>query len=350
MLTRFLLKCSIALTQNKNKGKTMLKKIVLGVALVAAAASANEGEKKDLRFAVEYTSHATSYYYAEAKELFQENGINVEDVKVYVSGVGVATAFAKEHFDVAYMCLVPAINTYANGGVPIKIIAGTHKDGYGVVVNSSRIKTLQDLGKEGVKIGVGPKGTVTSFIEEVLIEKGGFDQKKVRKNFVTMNASKQIMALKAGLVDAIIVPEHFAALAAGLEGMGMLVQSKDLWKDLQGSVIVVSDSMVQKYPKTVEKIKKINKQSINEINQDNNEASVIVAKNLNVYQNRIKTQTKSPSIDLTVTPQIAKGSIENLILTSDISVEAVQEVIEKMVQYGFIREPFDAREILVLDK
>ena len=327
----------------------MLKKIILVIVLVVVSASANEGEKKDLSFAVEYTSHATSFYYAEAKDMFKENGINAKNVKVYVSGVGVATAFVKENFDVAYMCLVPAITTYANGGVPIKIIAGTHKDGYGIVVNSLKIKTIQDLGREGVKIGVGPKGTVTSFIQDVFIEKVGFDKEKVQKNFVKMNASKQIMALRAGLIDAVILPEHFATLASKMEGMKLLIKSKDLWKDLQGSVIVVSDKMLKTDPKTIEKIKNINRQAINEINKDNQEASIIVAKNLNIYQERIKTQTKSPSIDLAVTPQIAKGSIENLILTDEISEKSVQEVIDKMVQYGFIKKSFDAKEILAIE-
>jgi NitT/TauT family transport system substrate-binding protein len=327
----------------------MLKKIILVIVLVVVSASANEGEKKDLSFAVEYTSHATSFYYAEAKDMFKENGINAKNVKVYVSGVSVATAFVKENFDVAYMCLVPAITTYANGGVPIKIIAGTHKDGYGIVVNSLKIKTIQDLGREGVKIGVGPKGTVTSFIQDVFIEKVGFDKEKVQKNFVKMNASKQIMALRAGLIDAVILPEHFATLASKMEGMKLLIKSKDLWKDLQGSVIVVSDKMLKTDPKTIEKIKNINRQAINEINKDNQEASIIVAKNLNIYQERIKTQTKSPSIDLAVTPQIAKGSIENLILTDEISEKSVQEVIDKMVQYGFIKKSFDAKEILAIE-
>ncbi len=327
----------------------MLKKGVVSFLILCNLLMANDGEKKNLNFAVEYTSHATSYYYAEAKGLFKKNSIDVNDVKVYVSGAAVATAFVKEHFDVAYMCLVPAIITYANGGVPIKIIAGTHKDGYGVVVNSAKIKTLQDLGKEGIKIGVGPKGTVTSFIQEVLIEKANLDAQKVRKNFLTMNSSKQIMALKSGLVDAVILPEHFATLASHMEGMSMLVSSQDLWKDLQGSVIVVSDKMLKEYPKTVTKLKQINQEAIDAINKDNDEASIIVAKNLNVYQDRIKNETKTPEIDLSVTPQIAKGSIQNLGLTSKISEKDVQEVIDKMVQYGFIKKSFDAKEILVVD-
>ncbi|ACZ12730.1 ABC transporter substrate-binding protein [Sulfurospirillum deleyianum] len=327
----------------------MLKRGIVGFLIVCNLLIANDGEKKNLNFAVEYTSHATSYYYAEAKGLFKKNGIDVNDVKVYVSGAAVATAFVKEHFDVAYMCLVPAIITYVNGGVPIKIIAGTHKDGYGVVVNSAKIKTVQDLGKEGIKIGVGPKGTVTSFIQEVLIEKANLDAQKVRKNFLTMNSSKQIMALKSGLVDAVVLPEHFATLASHMEGMSMLVSSQDLWKDLQGSVIVVSDKMLQEYPKTVTKLKQINQEAIDAINKDNDEASIIVAKNLNVYQDRIKNETKTPEIDLSVTPEIAKGSIKQLGLTSKISEKDVQEVIDKMVQYGFIKKSFDAKEILVVD-
>ncbi|PLX21990.1 nitrate ABC transporter substrate-binding protein [Candidatus Parcubacteria bacterium] len=327
----------------------MLRKIITAALVFTTLLQAEGTEKKNLNFAVEYTSHATSFYYAQAKELFKNENINVNDVKVYVSGAAVATAFVKEHFDVSYMCLVPAIITYANGGVPIKIVAGTHKDGYGIVVNSAKIKTLKDLEKEGIKIGVGPKGTVTSFIQEVIIEKGGLDPQKARKNFVTMNSSKQIMALKAGIVDAVVLPEHFVTLAGNIEGMKVLARSQDLWKELQGSVIVVSDKLLNEYPKSVEKIKKVNKIAIDAINKNKEEASVIVAKNLNVYQDRIKHQTKTSDIDLTVTPKIAKGSIENMTLTPEISVEDIQEVIEKMYQYGFIRKSFDAKEILVLD-
>lgn len=327
----------------------MLKKCIAFLCVGLTLLVANEGEKKSLSFAVEYTSHATSYYYAEAEGLFKDKGIDVNDVKVYVSGAAVATAFVKEHFDVAYMCLVPAIVTYANGGVPIKIIAGTHKDGYGIVANSAKIKTLQDLGKEGIRIGTGPKGTVMSFIQEVLIEKAHLDPVKTRKNFVTMNSSKQLMALKAGIVDAIVVPEHFVSLASKMEGMKVLVTSRDLWKDLQGSVIVVSEKMLKEYPKSVQKIKQVNNEAIDAINKDNEKASIIVAKNLNVYQDRIKNETKTPQVDLTVTPEIAKESIEHLVLTSAISEKDVQEVIDKMVQYGFIQKSFPAKEILAVE-
>lgn len=316
--------------------------VVLTMALYLMA-----GEK--LNFAVEYTSHATSYYYADAKDFFKDADIDINDVKVYVSGAAVATAFVKEHFDAAYMCLVPAIITYANGGVPLKIIAGTHKDGYGIVANKEKIKDIKDLEKDGVKIGVGPKGTVVSFIQHVFVEKFGLNPEKIDKNFVTMNSSKQIMALKAGIVDAIIVPEHFVSLAAKLDGMYVLANSRDFWKDLQGSVIVVMDKTIKERPEIVKKIKEINKKAIDGINSNKDEASKIVAKVLNVYQDRIKNETKTPDVDLTVTPEVVKSSIEHMVITDNISEEAVQEVIDKMVQYGFIQKSFPAKEILALE-
>ncbi len=324
----------------------MLKKILI---LILFAVNLFASEKNNLNFAVEYTSHATSFYYAEGKGLFKKENINMNDTKVYVSGAAVATAFVKEHFDVAYMCLVPAIITYANGGVPIKIVAGTHNEGFGVVVNPKKIQSLKDLEKDGVKIGVGPKGTVVSFIQEVIIERGKLNPEKARKNFVTMNSSKQILALKAGLVDAIVVPEHFVALASNMSGMKVLLRSQELWKGMPGSVLVVSDKLLRENPRTVEKIKKINKLSIEMINKNLDEASTIVAKNLNVYQDGIKNETNTPDIDLTVTPQIVKESLENMEFTTELNPKAVQEVIDKMYQYGFIQKRFDAKEILVIN-
>jgi NitT/TauT family transport system substrate-binding protein len=243
------------------------------------ASTQNVTSEKDvsLNVAVEYTDHAASFYYANGKNLFQEAGIKINDVKVYASGVGVAAAFIKGGFDVSYMCLVPAIFTYANGGVPIKIIAGTHKNGYGLVVNRDKIQKLKDLEKSGVKIANGPEGTSTDFLQKLLIEKENLDSEKIMSNTVRMNAAKQLMALRNGKVDAIFVPEHFATLAASFPGMKMLLKSTDVWPDMQGSVLVVTEDLLKNQPKTVEKLKEINKKSIQLINENPQDAAAIIA-------------------------------------------------------------------------
>ena len=267
-------------------------------------------------------------------------------MKVYASGVGVAAAFTKGGFDISYMCLIPAIYTYANGGVSIKIIAGTHKDGYGLVVNSAKIKDIRDLEKSDIKIANGPKGTATDFLQMFLIEKESLNSKKVLANTVRMNAAKQLMALRNGKVDAVFVPEHFAAMAASFPGMKMLASSRDIWPDMQGSVLVVTEDFLKKQPEDVKKLKEINKRSIDLINKHPQEAAGIIARNLNMNQTRIKEETKSLDANLEVTPELIAKSMANLRSTSEITKQDVQAVIDKMHALGYITKSFDATEIM----
>jgi NitT/TauT family transport system substrate-binding protein len=312
----------------------------------------SQGSKEqqiNLNVAVEYTDHAAAFYFAHGKDLFNEQGIRINDVKAYAGGAGVAAAFTKGGFDASYMCLVPAIFTYANGGVPIKIIAGTHKNGYGLVVNSEKIKEPTDLEKDSIKIANGPKGVVTDFLQVLMIEKENLNSEKVLANTVRMNAAKQLMALRNGQVDAVFVPEHFATLAASFPGMKMLFSSADIWPDMQGSVLVVTESLLIDQPETVKKLKNINEKSIKLINDNPQEASEIVAQNLNLYQDNVKEETKSPEANLEVTPEIAAESMDNLKITPDISQEEVQTVIDKMYELGYITKSFDAKEIMAVD-
>lgn len=300
-----------------------------------------------LNVAVEYTDHAAAFYFAQHKGLFQDAGININDVKVYASGVGVASAFTKGGFDVSYMCLVPAIFTYANGGVPIKIIAGTHKNGYGLVVNPKKIKKLDDLEKNGIKIANGPKGTTTDFLEMLLMEKENLNSEKILANTVRMNAAKQLMALRNDKVDAVFVPEHFATLAASFPGMKMLLSSTDIWPDMQGSVLVVTEDLLKNDPQTVKKLKEINEISIKLMNEKPQEAATIVSQSLNINQTIVKEETQSPEANLEVTPEIVAESLTNLGLTSDISIQEIQIIIDKMYALGYIKEAFDAKEIMM---
>lgn len=311
--------------------------------------NATSDKDVNLNVAVEYTDHAAAFYYAHGKNLFSGSGIKINDVKVYASGVGVAAAFTKGGFNASYMCLVPAIFTYANGGVPIKIIAGTHKNGYGLIVNSAKIQKLSDLEKNGIKIANGPEGTSTDFLQKILIEKENLDSEKIMSNTVRMNAAKQLMALRNGKVDAIFVPEHFATLAASFPGMKMLLKSTDVWPDMQGSILVVTEDLLKNHPKTVEKLKEINKKSIQLINENPQDAAAIVSKSLNINQNMVKEETKSPEANLEVTPEIAAASMSNLKMTSDISIEEVQAVIDKMYAMGYLKKSFDAKEIIAID-
>lgn len=237
----------------------LLVTVVFPLHKIFASEQSKKIEQVKLKLAVEYTNHAASFYYAEAKKMFQQAGIEIEEARIYASGVGVAVGFTKEDFDAGYMCLVPAIFTYANGGVPLKIIAGTHKNGYALVVRSSKIKNLKDLESKDIKIANGPKGTSTDFLQMVMIRDNNLSAEKLLSNTVRMNTTRQLMALFAEKVDAIFVPEHFATLALAFPGTKTLLRSENIWPEMQGSVLVVTERLLKSDPATVKKLYEINK-------------------------------------------------------------------------------------------
>jgi NitT/TauT family transport system substrate-binding protein len=103
--------------------------------------------------AVEFMDHAACAYISQDKSWFEEEGLNLTAYESYVTGMALASALARGDIQVAYMCLIPAINVYANAKVPIKIVAGTHKYGYGLVVNPEKIKNIKDLEKPDIRLG-----------------------------------------------------------------------------------------------------------------------------------------------------------------------------------------------------
>ncbi|WP_296863233.1 ABC transporter substrate-binding protein [Thermosyntropha sp.] len=308
-----------------------------------------ESSKKRFNVAVEYTDHAAAFYLARGMNLFSNAGLDIDEVKMYASGVGVAAAFARGEFDAGYMCLVPAIYTYVNGEVPIKIIAGTHKDGYGLVVNEAKIKEMKDLERDDVLLANGREGTVTDFLQRVLIEKENLNREKIMQHTVRMNAAKQLMALKSGRVDAVFVPEHFATMAASFPGMKMLFKSQDIWPDMQGSVLVVTEDLYRNHPEIVKKLREINRKSLEFINKNPDKAAEIIAADLNTGEEMVKEEMKTPEAELKVTPGLVRSSLANMRCTEDIKIEEIQAVIDKMYAMGYITKSFDAKEIVAYE-
>jgi len=106
-------------------------------------------KQSDVGMAVEFNDHAACAHVAKENEWYKAEGINFTAYESYATGMRLASALARGDIQVAYICLSPAILAYSRG-FPIKIVAGTHKYGYGLVV-SSDITNISDL--EGKTIG-----------------------------------------------------------------------------------------------------------------------------------------------------------------------------------------------------
>jgi NitT/TauT family transport system substrate-binding protein len=305
-------------------------------------------DDEPIGMAVEFMSHAACAYIAQDMGWYEEEGLNLTAYESYATGMALAAALARDDIQVAYLCLVPAINVYANAGVPIKIVAGTHKYGYSLVVNPAKIDSVFDLDNPGIRLGCVQVGGAVDVLMHKAIDKYGLDEEKVLANVQRMNPQKLTLAITMGQLDAAFIPEQWATMTeeAGFE---TLLLSQDIWPDMQGSVLVVKQDLIDNHPEIVERLVAITERATDWANDHPEEAAEIVARQLGgVGSDLFPVEVVDIVAQLEITPEILLRSMARLDYTVEIDAEAVQDVIDYVAGLGYINASFDANEILDL--
>lgn len=339
--------------ENQERGKFMkkvLKLLVLGLLVFASFGECAPLPSKALSIgmAVEFMDHAACAYISQDKGWFEEEGLNLNSYESYVTGMALASALARGDIQVAYMCLIPAINVYANAEVPIKIVVGTHKYGYGLAVNPEKIKNVKDLEESGIRIGCVREGGAVDVLLHKTIDKYNLDEKKILNNIRRMNPPKQVLAIKTGQLDAAFLPEQWATMAEAF-GFKMLLTSQKIWPEMQGSVLVVKEELIRDTPEVVEKLVRITQKATDWINQNPREAAEIVARQLQeAGGNLFPVEIAGIATQTEMTPEVLLKSMDRLEYVTGIDPEVVQETIDYVVQLGYIKSSFKAEEIIDL--
>jgi len=298
--------------------------------------------------AVEFMDHAACAYISQDKGWFEDEGLNLTAYESYVTGMALASALARGDIQVAYICLVPTINAYANAGVPIKVVAGTHKYGYGLVANPEKIKTIKDLEKPDIRIGcVREGGAVDVFLHKV-IDNYHLDEGSVLGNIQRMNPPKMVLAIKMGQLDAAFLPEQWATMTEEF-GFEMLLVSQDVWPDMQGSALIVKEDLLHDHPDIVERLVKVSQKATDWINQQPVEAAEVMSRQLNTAGGSIfPADVAEVAASLEITPEVLRRSMGRLEYTTEIDPVVVQATIDYIARLGYIRDSFSAEEILDL--
>ena len=306
--------------------REMRKMRIVAVLLVAGISSmvifttgCVQDQQSDVGMAVEFNDHAAGAYVAKEKGWYKEEGINFTAYESYATGIRLASVLARGDIQVAYICLSPVILAYSRG-VPIKIVAGTHKYGYGLVV-SPDITNVSDL--EGKTIGCAREGAPADLLLNRMIEEYNLKDVNIRR----MNPLKQVVALETGRIDAAFIPEHHATVAESM-GFHMLIKSQGLWRDMQGSVLVVKTDLIENDPEAVRKLVKVTQKATNWVNENPERTAIILA---NVLDTK---------------PEVINKSMSRLNYTTDIDAESVQETIDYMAKLGYIEKGLKAEDIL----
>lgn len=306
-------------------------------------------EEAPLGMAVEFMDHAACAYISQDKGWFKEEGLNLTSYESYITGMALASALARGDIQVAYMCLVPAINVYANAKVPIKIVAGTHKYGYGLVVNPDKIKSIKDLEKSDIRIGCVSEGGAVDVLLRRTIDNYNLNEEKILSRIQRMNPPKQVMAIKTGQLDAAFLPEQWATMAEDF-GFKMLLMSQEIWPEMQGSVLVVKEELIRDHPEVVKKLIKISQKATDWINQYPQEAAEIVARQLQeAGGNLFPVEIADIAAKTKITPEVLVRSMNRLKYTTDIDLEVIQDTINYVAQLGYIKNSFKAEDILDLN-
>ncbi len=324
--------------------KRLLALFVIGALVMIMLVGSSCIDKKTSEptgIAVEFNNHAACAYIAHAKGWFKEERLELVPIfQVYESGAAIAAALAKGDIQIGYMGLTGAIMAYARG-VPIQVIAGIHKYGYGLVARP-QLKGIEDL--QNKTIGCLREGTVTDLLLNLTIEKYRLNNATILR----MGPSEEVIALITGRLDAAFLPEQHATLAES-RGFPMLIRSQDLWPFMQGDVLVVRIELIENNPDLVKRLVEVTQRATAWINENPDETAEIMAWQLQVAGEEIFL-AKEAELDanLEITPEVISRSMGNVEYAINIDPAVVQGIIDYMVDLDYIKEGIKAADILDL--
>jgi NitT/TauT family transport system substrate-binding protein len=101
-----------------------------------------------------------------------------------------------------------------------------------------------------------------------------------------------------------------------------------MWHEMQGSVLIVRRDLIENDPETVRRLVMVTGRATTWINENPDDSALILAK------------------DLDTDPEVIRRSMERLNYTTAIDSGSVQDVIDFMVELGYVGEDTRAEDML----
>ncbi|MCX4820063.1 aliphatic sulfonate ABC transporter substrate-binding protein [Streptomyces sp. NBC_01142] len=203
-------------------------------------------------------THATALVGLQEGLIQKELGGTAIKPQVFNAGPSEIEALNAGAIDIGWIGPSPSINGFTKSkGQNLRIISGSASGGVSLVVNSDKIKSLDDL--KGKRIATPQLGNTQDVaLLNYLSEKGLKVDANTGKGDVTVvrQDNKEIPAsFESGALDGAWVPEPTASkLVAG--GGKVLLDEKKLWKDGKFVItnVIVSQKFLEEHPDVVEAV------------------------------------------------------------------------------------------------
>ncbi len=203
------------------------------------------------------------------------------DVTVYPSPNEVIARLANGEIDVAALPTNVAANLYAKN-VGVKVAAITGEGMLMLLSTDHSIEKLEDLANR--KINIPGSGSTPDQITRIMVSAFGFDPDTDVELDYSIAAPAQVAQMMiANRVDLAVMPEPFVTLILKSNPKAIpLLDMQNLWGSLTGvdnypmTVAVISDKFIEKHPDRVTVIMDALKDSIEWVNSNPKDASVLI--------------------------------------------------------------------------
>ncbi|MCC0645311.1 MULTISPECIES: ABC transporter substrate-binding protein [unclassified Clostridioides] len=213
----------------------------------------------------------------------------------------------------------------ASNGVDLKILNTYSRSpkGFMILTNNDSIKSAADL--VGKKVA-GPKGTILHQVLIAALDKEGLSMDDVE--FVNMGIPEASAALSDGSVDAALIAGP-AALKAMKSGSKLVANGEGL---VDGIIVTaVSTDFAEKHPEVVERFMKVEKETLEYVDNNFDEAMEKVAKEVDLSVEETKELYAWYDFSLDIT---------------DKDISSLEETQDFLIKNGLQEKKVDIKELI----
>ena len=260
--------------------KWIIAAIIIVVVVITAAYTLQPKTEEVIRVGHLKDDHHSALFIAQAKEMYEKEGLKVETIE-FNAGPDLVKAAATGQIDIGYCGTPPAVTGIAKG-VPIKVVAAVNQEGSGIVAgNNTGIQRIEDL--KGKTVAIPMKGSIQDVLLQMTLKEHGINPEDV--NIIEMQVPLMPKALEAGRIDAFIAWEPYVSMAE-TKGYGhTILYSKDIWKDHPCCVVIATDQFIKEHPDLLRKFLKVHIEATEYLNSHKEESATIVAKTIGTDPN-----------------------------------------------------------------
>lgn len=196
---------------------------------------------------------------AHARQLFEQQGLQVEAPRMFRSWAQIVEAFMAGQVNVVHLLSPMTVWARYGSQFPAKVVAWNHMSGSALTV-APNVRTVKDLG--GKKVGVPFWYSIHNVVLQHLLRENGL--KVVTKPGGELKANEVALSIMApadmgpalanGAIAGFIVAEPFNA-AAETNGIGRVLRfTGDVWRDHACCVLTMHERDLQGRPEWSQKV------------------------------------------------------------------------------------------------